>query len=92
MNDIECPYCEQPLDIDHDDGYGFEEGEIYTLDCKYCEQTFVYSTSIIYLYEGRKAPCLNGGEHVMEIVYHASMQWPNWKRCTVCGEETGKYE
>ena len=79
MDDINCPYCNKGLEIDHDDGYG------------YCEKTFVYTTSITYYYEAEKADCLNGSEHKMRRVVHYPNTWSKWKRCEVCGEETGKY-
>lgn len=28
--DVECPYCGKGLDIDHEDGYGYEEGVTHT--------------------------------------------------------------
>lgn len=83
--DIECPYCGKGLNIDHEDGYGYEEGVTHTQYCHHCDKEFVYTTSISYYYEVDKADCLNGGEHIWELTptfpkYYADMQ------CKCCGE------
>lgn len=62
MQDIECPYCEQWQEINHDDGYGWEEDVVHQQDCS-CGKTFTFTTSISYYYEAEKAECLNGGDH-----------------------------
>ena len=86
-DDTECPYCEEGLDIDHDDGYGYEEGPLYEQECKYCSNIFTYSTSISYNYSAYKADCLNGGEHVLKKVVHYPVSWPDWVRCENCNYE-----
>jgi len=63
MSDVECPYCGEGQDINHDDGYGYDEARTYEQECGDCEKTFVYETSIIFSYEASTADCLNGGEH-----------------------------
>lgn len=84
---VECPYCEKCLCINHDDGYGFEEDVLHEQDCPFCEKTFTFTTSIIYVYDARKADCLNGGEHVLEPVVHAPRIYPDWVRCKHCQYE-----
>lgn len=65
--DIECPYCEKELDINHDDGYGYDENILHQQYCGNCEKTFVFRTSIVFYYEAEKADCLNGGKHNYQL-------------------------
>ena len=92
MSDVDCPYCGEPQEINHDDGYGYSEDEIYEQECSNCEKTFAYTTSISFYYEATKADCLNGGEHDLRPVIHYPRYWSNWVRCSMCGhEEKGEY-
>ena len=59
MGDVECPYCEEEQKINHDDGYGYEEGGPYNQQCRNCDKTFSYWTQVSISYEAEKAPCLN---------------------------------
>ncbi len=59
MGDVNCPYCEETQKINHDDGYGYEEGREYNQICRYCDKIFSYTTTIFFSYEVEKAPCLN---------------------------------
>lgn len=82
-----CPYCGARVNIDHDDGYGMEEGEIFNDVCPKCGKTFVYSTFIIINHDISKADCLNDeGEHQWEPtkVYPRAM---TKMKCKICGEE-----
>lgn len=86
MKDIQCPYCEEEQDINHDDGQGYAESEAHTQQCKYCEKTFVYYTSIHFSYEAKKADCLNDGEHD----YKPSSTYPTYftkMQCSMCDHE-----
>ncbi len=84
--DVECPYCKAELEIDHDDGYGFEEDEMHFQGCRKCEKTFSYTTSIHYYYEVEKAPCVNGDEpHDWGKVYTSRDDYFLY-RCHKCGE------
>lgn len=85
--DVECPYCDNWQEINHDDGYGYEEDELYEQECNDCGKIFVYTTSITYYYEATKADCLNGGEHNLKPVEHSPKIFPNWLRCIDCGYE-----
>lgn len=65
--DMNCPYCGEGQDVDHDDGAGYEESVRHEHTCRECEKTFVFTTSISYHYEPEKADCLNGSEHNLEM-------------------------
>lgn len=66
MKDIECPYCDFPQDINHDDGQGYDENELHQQECNNCGKTFTFTTYISYDYTPYKADCLNGGEHIFK--------------------------
>lgn len=87
MHDIECPYCGTPQEINHDDGYGYEEDKRHEQQCGRCEKHFVFTTSIHFSYEAEKAPCLNEGSHDMRPVTHYPRCFPEWKRCCYCDHE-----
>ena len=85
---VECPYCGAEVEINHDDGYGYTEDEAHQQECDKCDKTFVFHTGIIFLYEAKKADCLNGSEHQWE----PRKGWPEElfigkERCSVCEEE-----
>lgn len=65
MADIECPYCDSEQEINHDDGYGYEEDRRHEQECSDCGKTYTFTTSISYYYEAEKADCLNDGPHVL---------------------------
>jgi transposase-like protein len=50
MPDIKCPYCEEELYINHDDGYGYEEDKTFEQDCSLCGRTFTYTTTYKFHY------------------------------------------
>ena len=84
--DVECPYCGVDVDINHDDGYGYEESDPHEQECPGCEKAFVYTTSIIYHYNAAKADCLNGAPHK----YKRTITYPPEfakMRCIDCGHE-----
>ena len=62
-SDLECPYCDEEQEVNHDDGYGYEEDQTFEQECEKCGKTFVYSTYISYQHEARKVDCLNGEPH-----------------------------
>lgn len=89
--DIECPYCGHGQEIDHDDGYGYEQDEIHQQECGYCEKVFAYTTVILFYYEAEKADCLNGGEHKFRKIHGCPEEYfKNRYRCEDCGEEVEK--
>ena len=81
--DIQCPYCEQWLEINHDDGFGYAEGVKHEQECGHCGKYFVFETSVIFCYEAEQADCLNDGEHQ----YKPSFTFPverTQMQCTSC--------
>ena len=66
-HDIECPYCGAGQDICHDDGYGYDEDRRHEQQCRSCDKTFVFTTSVSFSYEAEKADCLNGAAHKLEM-------------------------
>ena len=83
-DDIQCPYCGKDQEINHDDGYGYGEDEIYEQECGYCEKNFVFTTFISYSYDANQAPCLNGSDHK----YKATSTYPKKytrMQCVDCG-------
>jgi len=87
-NDIDCPYCGEGNEINHDDGYGYEENKTHEQECSHCGKIFVYTTSINFHYEPEQAPCKNGGEHDWEQMHGAPEEYfKNRQRCSYCDEE-----
>jgi len=86
MEEVKCPYCGFEQEIDHQDGYGFEEDETYSQECCYCGMTFAYKTIINFDYEVKKCDCLNRGEHkwVLQTTYPKCF---SKMQCSECGEE-----
>lgn len=76
MSDVMCPYCQTEQEINHDDGYGYEEGEEYEQECRDCGATFYYTSSIVYNYEVACRP----EDHTMERLSDAGVVW----QCTKC--------
>lgn len=86
MSDVKCPYCGHEQDIDHDDGYGYEEGKMHQQECSECEKTFAYQTGIIFHYWPRKADCLNGADHEYERTFTYPRELTKM-RCNVCWQK-----
>lgn len=86
MKDIECPYCGEYQEINHDDGYGYTENEAHQQQCHKCEKTFVYYTSIHFSYDGKQADCLNDGEHEYKPT-RTNPKFFTKMRCTMCDDE-----
>jgi len=84
--DIQCPYCKSGLDIDHDDGQGYEEDTTHQQRCDMCDKTFVFTTSVNYTYYPEKADCLNGGEHRYIATHTYPIEYTKM-RCEYCDEE-----
>jgi len=91
-DDVYCPYCGEGQEINHDDGYGYAEDEVYEQGCVECGMRFTFTTSISFYYEPGRAPCLNDGDHKFEPMHIYPQHWPDAKRCIYCDhEERGKY-
>jgi hypothetical protein len=77
MSDVKCPYCEVEQEINHDDGYGYGDGEEYEQSCTDCHKEFKFTTSVSFDY---KVEC-QSGDHEMESF---GDQWPNMYQCIKC--------
>ena len=86
MHDVNCPYCNASQEIDHDDGYGFDESEIFEQQCHKCGKYFVFTTQISLRYNVRKADCLNDGKHQYEKTNTLPEKYSRL-RCKDCGDE-----
>jgi len=85
MYEVECPYCEQDVEVDHDDGYGYEEDRLYQQECPKCEKTFTYTTYITFTHHAYKADCLNSGEHQYERTHTHPPECAEM-RCVMCDD------
>jgi Zn ribbon nucleic-acid-binding protein len=86
MSDTTCPYCNNEVEINHDDGYGYEENELHQQECSNCGKTFTYTTSIILHHQTYKADCLNeDGEHKFKPTITFPRIFTKME-CTDCGE------
>ena len=79
MPDVYCPYCEAPIEINHDDGYGYDEDKMYEQECSECGKSFAFTTCISFDHEAFKADCLNGSPH-------------NFKPMATCPKEATEME
>lgn len=77
MNDVKCPYCGTEQEINHDDGYGYDEGCDHEQHCIECEEEFIFTTSISYSYT---VECREG-DHNMEPF---GDKWPGMYECSKC--------
>ena len=76
MSDVKCPYCGLEQEINHDDGFGYDEGVDHEQDCN-CGKTFIFTTSISFNYDVECQP----DDHVMESF---GDKWPGMYRCEKC--------
>ncbi len=94
MADLFCPYCDAALEVCHEDGFGYDEDRLHEMTCWSCGKNFVFTTSIHYYYEARKADCLNGEQHKLVPSTGAKYSgFKDWVRCETCDyEDRGKYQ
>ena len=85
-DDIKCPYCDADQEICHDDGAAYEEDIRHEQTCSECEKTFVFTTSIHYYYDARKADCLNGSRHKLFLTNTYPREYSRMK-CSACEYE-----
>lgn len=84
MKDVKCPYCRKWQEIDHDDGYGYEEEVLHQQECGDCGKIFGYSTSISFYYEAIQLPCANDEPHAWGLDTILPEWWSRMK-CEICG-------
>ncbi len=77
MPDVTCPYCRTEQEINHDDGYGYDEHEEYEQQCIHCKQIFFFTIAISFSYE---VYCQDG-DHIMQPF---GDQWPDMYECAKC--------
>lgn len=77
MSDVKCPYCGHEQEINHDDGYGYEDGESYEQDCVSCEREFKFTTTITFSY----SVFCKEGDHELEPL---GDKWPGMYECSKC--------
>lgn len=82
----DCPYCGEEQEINHDDGYGYDEDQTYKQRCCHCAKTFAFTTTISVDYDATKAECLNGGEHAYKKTNTVPRRYTKM-RCINCGDE-----
>ncbi|MEI6865548.1 hypothetical protein [Flavicella sp.] len=86
MCDTNCPYCNAETEINHDDGFGYEDNKLHEQECWSCEKTFTFTTGIIYVYETFKADCLNGKDHEFKQTVTYPRQFTKFQ-CENCEEK-----
>ena len=86
MDDINCPYCGESQDIDHDDGVGYDENKTFSQMCRYCRKTFVYTASCLWTYDAQMADCLNGADHDYQPTHTYPKEYTKM-RCSMCDDE-----
>lgn len=89
MDTVECPYCEGDVEICHDDGAYYNDGESNPIECEHCEKKFMVNQEISWIFTGEKAECLNTGEHDWKKRY-SEKYYPNlarYEECRDCNEQ-----
>ena len=87
MSDLYCPYCDEWLEICHDDGFGYDEDRAHEMYCSSCHKNFVFHTSISFNYYPEKADCLNGEPHNFSgwyKIYEMNDKIIERRRCREC--------
>lgn len=80
MSEVKCPYCGHEQEINHDDGYGYEEGPTHEQDCVSCERVFEYTTTISFSYD---VYCFEEEDHdLVQSRYEPSLY--ECKNCNYC--------
>lgn len=88
MDTVTCPYCDEDVELNHDDGKHYDEDRSEETQCSSCDKYFMVSAFCLWTFEANKADCLNDGDHDWQKI----RGWPvghfeNRRRCSVCGEE-----
>lgn len=85
-NDVDCPYCESPQEIDTGDSSVYSEGDVHSQQCRNCEKYYVFATAIHVTYDAEKADCLNGSEHDFKETVTYPKRFRKM-RCSTCDFE-----
>ena len=86
MDNVECPYCGETQEINHDDGAHYDENESETMECSDCDKTFMVSVWISRTFEGVKVDCLNDGKHIWRPTNTIPRYFTRMK-CETCDEK-----
>lgn len=83
---IDCPYCDAELEVNHDDGFGYDENVMHHMECDKCGKNFVFETVISFSYYPKKADCLNGAKHNYKLTDTFPKEFSKMN-CSDCDEE-----
>jgi len=86
MSDLNCPYCDAELEINHDDGFGYDQHNKQQMECGECGKVFVFETYISFSYTPEQADCLNDGKHKWKPTHTYPKEFIKM-RCCMCDEE-----
>lgn len=81
---IECPYCHKEFEYDNSDG--FSQDDTWEQECPHCGKLFMATGWYVECFSSKKADCLNGSEHTMEMTHTIPKRYRKM-RCTGCGHE-----
>lgn len=84
---VECPYCEEYIDMYGEDWQEYEQNEDFEVTCPHCDKVVFVSFEMDPTFTSNKADCKNGGEHDWKKQY--SSYYGEYERC-ICGEERNK--
>ena len=91
MNEIECPYCEEINEVEHDGEYGTAQDIAHEMECDHCKKNFVFTAEVSFDYYPKKADCLNGSPHKFSewsrLWLNSKLQEIQHRKCTDCGTE-----
>lgn len=81
MSDVTCPYCGTLQEINHDDGYGYEEDEEYEQQCEGCDKDFKFKTVISFDYT---VLCQDEDHKIVENISEYQGDKYSHKHCIKC--------
>ncbi|WP_346839786.1 hypothetical protein [Microbulbifer sp. SAOS-129_SWC] len=80
MSDVNCPNCREPQEINHDDGYGYDEDKTHEQECHHCGETFEFTTEISYEYQ----VFCKDGQHPEGALEAIGSPRPEYGQCWAC--------
>lgn len=78
MSYVQCPYCKVENEINHDDGFGYEEDVEHELQCDSCNKSFIFLTSITYNFDSY---CGNYDDHELYAPFDNNSDFKMCKNC-----------